>query len=105
MNNSLSSMLKPSSNLIEPLEQRIAPALAGFTSVVAGSALLLQAGTNHAGLATSISGGIPLIYVTQGQALVFTTDLNGNGQVDFNEITGIAAGNGLKMISFVDIHG
>ena len=51
------------------------------------------------------NSGEYLLFVEQGNALVFLTDLNGNGQVDFNEITGISAGNGLKMIAFTDIHG
>ncbi len=46
-----------------------------------------------------------MLYVEKGQAMVFTTDLNANNKVDFNEITGIAAGNGLRMTSFVDING
>lgn len=90
--------------MIEPLEQRIAPALieGNFISIVAGSAQLLTAGQ---GLSTSSLGGSYLLYVEAGQALVFTTDLNNNQQIDYNEITGIAAGDGLKLISFVDIHG
>ncbi|MEA3188587.1 MAG: hypothetical protein QOD99_2417, partial [Chthoniobacter sp.] len=92
--------------MIEPLEQRIAPAgllnESGFTTAVINSTILVTAG--H-GLSTSNTGGSYLLYVEQGQALVFTTDLNHNNQVDFDEITGIAAGDHLRMISFVDIHG
>jgi hypothetical protein len=89
---------------IEPLEQRIAPALAinHLVAAVAGSPLALHAGDM---LSTSSVGGAYLMYVEKGDAIVFTTDLNNNFQVDFNEITGIAAGDGLRLISFVDIHG
>src|SRR5688572_15877571 len=97
------------SAVIEPLEHRIAPAtLTGFIQATHGSAIPLDAnpGTPFAqGISTSGNGGSYLIYVEKGSALVYTTDLNGDGQVDFNEITGIAAGDGLRLISFVDIHG
>src|SRR6185369_4512710 len=56
------------------------------------------------GTATENSGTY-LLYVEQGQCLVFTTDFNNNGSVDFNEITGISAGDGLRLISFVNING
>lgn len=91
--------------LLEVLEPRIAPAgLADidFKAVTVGSSILLRAGE---GLSTSDLGGSYLLYVEKGQALVFTTDLNANNSVDFNEITGIAAGAGLKLTSFVDING
>jgi hypothetical protein len=91
--------------MIEPLEARIAPALlneAGFVSVAAGSKLLLQAGQ---GLSTSDAGGAYLLYVEEGQALVFTSDFNKNDKIDFNEITGIAAGDGLSLLLFSDLHG
>jgi hypothetical protein len=105
MENTRSIHRRPLSTL-EPLEQRIAPAqLTGFRGAVSGSAILLQAGTANAGLSTSDQGGSYLLYVHKGYALVFTTDLNGNNQVDMNEITGIAAGPGLQLTSFVDIHG
>lgn len=94
---------------IEPLEARIAPAaLLDFGTAVHGSPLRLDADpttSTPAGLSTSAQGGAFLLYVEKGSALVFTTDLNNDGQVDFNEITGIAAGDGLSLISFVDIHG
>ena len=93
--------------LLELLEPRIAPAGVAtadwVTATEAGGAFVLEAGQ---GLATaSGGGGAKLLYVEAGQALVFTTDLNGNNLVDMNEITGIAAGNGLRLISFVDING
>ncbi|MGA3171260.1 MAG: hypothetical protein ABSE62_09610 [Chthoniobacteraceae bacterium] len=101
-------------SMIEPLEQRIAPAAAvaltnvlpahpTFVTVTAGGSLLLKAGdvlTTGSG-----GGGIYLMYVEQGQVLVHTTDLNDNGQIDFNEITGLSMGGGARLISFVDIHG
>src|SRR5687768_16522258 len=95
---------QPGRGLIEPLEQRIAPALieSGFVSTVAGSAQLLHAGE---GLATSDVGGSYLVYVNEGQALVFTTNLNNNQQIDYNEITGISAGDGLDISLMVDLHG
>ncbi len=49
--------------------------------------------------------GTYLMFVEQGEAIIFTSDLNNNNQVDPNEITGISAGNGLRLISFVDING
>ncbi|HEX5175461.1 MAG TPA: VCBS repeat-containing protein, partial [Chthoniobacteraceae bacterium] len=94
-----------SGNRIEPLEQRIAPAALPITNTVAavvGSPLVLHAGDV---LSTSATGGAYFMFVEKGDAIVFTTDLNNNFQLDFNEITGIAAGNGLRLISFVDIHG
>jgi hypothetical protein len=62
----------------------------------------------HAGEGLSTLGdkaGSYLLYVEKGNALVFTTDLNNNNRIDTNEVTGIAAGDGLRLISFVDIHG
>ncbi|MDB6154320.1 MAG: repeat-containing protein, partial [Chthoniobacteraceae bacterium] len=56
-------------------------------------------------LSTSEAGGSYLLFIEKGSAVIYTTDLNGNNQVDFNEITGISAGDGLRLISFVDIHG
>ncbi len=99
--------------MIESLESRIAPAAftpgflptssSAYKSVTAGGSLLLKAGqvlTTGSG-----QGGIYLMYVEQGQVLVHTTDLNQNGQLDFNEITGLSVGNGARIVSFVDIHG
>jgi hypothetical protein len=96
-----------SKNSLEPLEARIAPASAIatgiFTSATVGDSVVLHAGE---GLSTSSSNsGTYLLYVEQGQCRVFTTDLNNNGSLDFNEITGIAAGDGLRLISFVNIYG
>jgi hypothetical protein len=96
---------------IEPLEQRIAPAsLTGrFIGASHGTPIRLDADSSTssipAGLSTSESGGAYLLYVEKGSCLVYTTDFNGNNLVDFNEITGISAGAGLQLISFVDIHG
>ncbi len=87
--------------LIEALEPRIAPAgllnESKFTSVAVGGTLLLDAsgapGTFQ-GLTTGSGGGSGsyLLYITSGRALVYTTDLNGNGRLDPGEITGIALG-------------
>jgi hypothetical protein len=92
--------------LLEQLEPRIAPAsLAGtdYEAITVGSPQLLKAGE---GLSTSADGtGSLLLKVEKGQMLVFTTDLNGNNRFDPNEITGIAAGDGLRFTSFVDING
>lgn len=116
----MKSLLSPhldSKSLIEPLEQRIAPAtLLGsqFTTAVGGSDIKLEAAGNHDGLLPGLStstgdpifgGGQYLMYVTKGSAIIHTTDLNHNGRIDFNEITGISAGAGLQMICFTDIHG
>jgi len=105
MNNSRQSSNQQAPQWLEALEQRIAPAAlneSGFSAAPVASSILLTAG--H-GISTADSGGNYLMYVEQGQALVFTTDLNANNKVDFNEITGIAAGDGLKLLSFVDING
>ncbi len=87
--------------LIEALEPRIAPAgllnESKFTSVAVGGTLLLDAsgapGT-YQGLTTGSGGGSGsyLLYLTSGRALVYTTDLNGNGVLDPGEITGISLG-------------
>lgn len=90
---------------IEPLEQRIAPAALAinrFVDATVGSRLELHAGDM---LSTGGAGGAYLLFVEKGSAIIFTTDLNNNNQIDFNEITGISAGDGLRLISFVDIHG
>lgn len=92
-------------SLLEPLEQRIAPAgVSGvdWKPVTFDTPILLTAGQ---GLATSSEGGAYLMYVESGQALVYLTDMNNNGQFDPNEITGIAAGDGLRITSFVNING
>jgi len=92
-------------SMVETLEPRIAPAgLDGvnFQAVTLGTPILLKAGE---GIATAEGGGNYLLYVEKGEALIFTTDLNGNNRFDPNEITGIAAGNGLRLTSFVDING
>ena len=105
-----------SKNSIEILEARIAPASAiatsKFIAAVTGSPIILHAGeTLTTGGKVTIPGvgdvgaGTYLLYVEKGTAMVFTTDFNNNKQVDFNEITGIAAGDGLRMVSFVDING
>ena len=92
--------------LLEQLEPRIAPAsLAGtdYEAITVGSPQLIKAGE---GLSTSADGtGSLLLKVEKGQMLVFTTDLNANNRFDPNEITGIAAGDGLRFTSFVDING
>lgn len=90
---------------LESLEPRIAPAGLGdavFKATPAGTSILLTAGE---GLSTSDGGGAYLLYVEKGSAMVFTTDLNADNRVNFNEITGIAAGDGLRLISFADING
>ncbi|MEQ1861046.1 MAG: VCBS repeat-containing protein, partial [Chthoniobacteraceae bacterium] len=104
---------------IEPLEARIAPAAfipptiiaaendptgSHIKTVTVNTPILLKAGDllTTGGVARS---GSYLLFVEKGQALVFTTDLNNNGAIDFNEITGISAGDGLRLVSFVDIHG
>ena len=91
---------------VEILEQRIAPAgliESGFKTAAVGTPLRLDAGQ---GLSTGgAGGGVYMLYVEKGSALVFTTDFNNNNAIDFNEVTGIAAGDGLRLISFVDIYG
>ena len=105
-----------SRNSIEILEARIAPASAiasaKFIAAITGSPILLHEGqllttageVNIPGVG-NVGSGTYLLYVEKGDALVFTTDFNNNKIVDFNEITGIAAGDGLRMTTFVDIYG
>ncbi len=106
---------------IEILESRIAPAAATLPGLPTIKEAQWLAATNgesfgtgqstfelKAGQGLSTSGnlsGTYLLFVEQGRCIVFTTDLNNNGAVDYNEITGIAAGDGLRLVSFVDIHG
>src|SRR5215217_1546532 len=106
---------------IEILESRIAPAalpLPGLPTIknaVWKSATEGHAtGTGqssfelHAGEGLSTSGdlsGTYLLFVEKGNCIVFATDLNNSHSIEYNEITGIAAGDGLRLISFVDIHG
>ena len=95
---------------LEILEARIAPATVPLTAQwlqathsADGSPIELRAGQ---GLSTGgPNSGDYLLYLAKGNALIFTTDFNNNNLVDFNEITGIAAGEGMRLISFVDIHG
>ncbi len=106
------SRTKTKTSCIEPLEARIAPAAvialpslvdAKWRAATVGSPIELHAGE---GLSTlGDKAGSYLLFVEKGNALVFTTDLNNNNRIDTNEITGIAAGDGLRLISFVDIHG
>ncbi|RYD73225.1 MAG: hypothetical protein EOP84_21885, partial [Verrucomicrobiaceae bacterium] len=91
----------------EVLEARIAPASLVASAVwktgEAGEIFELKAGE---GLSTAgDQAGSYLLYVEKGNALVFTTDFNNNGTLDENEITGIAAGDGLRIILFSDVHG
>lgn len=105
--------------LIEALEPRIAPAgllnESKFTSVAVGGTLLLDAsGTpgTFQGLTTGSGGGSGsyLLYLTSGRALVFTTDINGNGRLDPGEITGISLGKDSRghdpaLLLFSDVNG
>jgi hypothetical protein len=117
MNRTLPPAEQPSL-FVEALEPRIAPAgllnESKFTSVVVGGALLLDATDPNGfqGLSTGFgaNSGAYLLYITAGKALVFTSDINGNGQLDRNEITGIAAGvdaqgHALDLIAFTSING
>src|SRR5688500_13756686 len=95
---------------LEVLEARIAPAAVPLgakwipaSHSAEGTAIPLSAGE---GLSTGgVNSGDYLLYVEKGHAWVFTTDFNNNDVVDYNEITGIAASDGLRLISFVDIRG
>jgi len=96
-------------NSIEILEARIAPATlptdpSAFVKATFGGAIEVHAGQVLSTTGTPNSGSY-LLFVEQGNALVFFTDLNNNKTVDANELTGIAAGDGLRLVSFVDIHG
>jgi hypothetical protein len=101
-------------SFLELLEERIAPAIieGGIATTVAGTPILLGDGVDSQGrqLPRGLGSDGPFaggyyLYVEKGQALVFTTDLNGDNIVDPNEITGIAAGDGLRLLSFVNING
>jgi hypothetical protein len=101
-------------SVLEPLEARIAPATLGVLpkpSDVETEWIPLPLGTPvklFAGQGLSTLGdkkGSYLLFVEQGSAIVFTQDYDGDDTFDANEITGIAAGDGLRLISFVDIHG
>ena len=104
----------PPRHFLEPLEERIAPAImeGGIATTVAGTPILLGDGVDSQGreLPRGLGSDGPYaggyyLYVEKGQALVFTTDLNGDNIVGPDEITGIAAGSGLRLLSFVDING
>ena len=106
------SRIKAYTSSIEPLEARIAPAaVISFPKLIDAKWRAATVGTPielHAGEGLSTLGdkaGSYLLFIEQGNALIFTTDYNNNNVVETNEITGIAAGNGLRLISFVDIHG
>jgi hypothetical protein len=96
--------------IIEALEARIAPAVlppitsAHFVKATIGAPIELHAGDLLTTTGVPNSGSY-LLFVEQGNALVFFTDLNNNKSVDFNELTGISAGDGLRLTSFMDIHG
>jgi hypothetical protein len=101
-------------SFLELLEERIAPAIieGGIATTVAGTPILLGDGVDSQGrqLPRGLGSDGPFaggyyLYVEKGQALVFTTDLNGDNIVNPNEITGIAAGDGLRLLSFVNING
>ena len=102
----MSHPTSPRRAFVEPLEARIAPAgvlTANWKTATFGAPTELFAGD---GLSTGgANSGTYLIYVEKGSAMVFLTDLNNNGEVDYNEVTGIAAGDGLRLTAFVDIHG
>ncbi len=112
------SVLTAAPIFVEALEPRIAPAgllnESKFTSVTLGTPQLLDASggpNDFQGLTTgSGANGAYLLYITSGKALVFTSDLNGNGRFDPGEITGIAAGvdsegRPLNLTLFSDVHG
>ncbi len=118
MNRTSSSLPKRSTILVEALEPRIAPAgllnESKFTSVVVGGSVLLDASggpNDFQGLSTGFGGsGSYLLYLTTGKALVFTSDLNGDGKFEPGEITGIALGvdslgRAPNLILFSDVHG
>lgn len=105
----MKKMSKPMSTL-EILEGRIAPAALPLNVewILASPSQDNSPIPLHAGQGLSTGGNLSgeyLLYVEKGNAWVFTTDLNNNREIDYNEITGIAAGDGLRLISFVDIHG
>ncbi|MEO6567939.1 MAG: hypothetical protein ABIO94_04185, partial [Opitutaceae bacterium] len=104
----MKSIFDRSVSSVEPLEQRIAPAsLIDVKPAVAGTSILLDTDPNTAAPAGLTAGqdGPYLVFLEKGTARIFTQDYNNNGQVDFGEITGVSAGDGLRLISFVDLHG
>ena len=99
-------------NSLEVLETRIAPAAMAaplptdpnaYIKATLGGPVEVKAGQ------VLTSGGFNsnsyFLFVEKGDAFVFFTDLNNNKSADFNEITGISAGDGLRMTIFADIHG
>jgi hypothetical protein len=103
---------------VEALEPRIAPTgllnETKFTTITLGTPQLLDASGgpgSFQGLSTgSGASGQYLLYITSGKALVFTSDIAGNGKYEPGDITGIAAGvdgqgRPLNLILFTDIHG
>ncbi len=118
MNRKTSPVTARPATLIETLEPRIAPAGLNelkFTSVTVGGSILLDAsgGANDfQGLSTAFGAfsGSYLLYLNAGKAVVFTTDLNGDGILDPGEITGIALapdsqGRAPNLTLFSDVHG
>jgi hypothetical protein len=103
---------------VEALEPRIAPAgllnETKFATITLGTPQLLDASGgpgSYQGLSTGPGGsGQYLLYITSGKALVFTSDIAGNGRYEPGDITGIAAGvdgqgHPLNLILFTDVHG
>ena len=119
MNRTPSSLPTPSAILVEALEPRIAPAgllnESKFTSITLGTPIVLDAsgGANDFQGLTTGSGpysGSYLLYLTTGKAIVYTTDLNGDGQFEPNEITGISLGTDslgrpANLILFTNVNG
>ena len=50
-------------------------------------------------------GHTDLVNVTKGNVVAFFTDLNGDGRVDANELTGLALGNKVSVSIGTDVHG
>lgn len=89
---------RPSGLRIEILESRIVPSALNITT--GGTATtLISAGDN------GTTGGMTILVVNSGQALVFVSDLNSNGAYDSGELTGIAVGDGAALEIFDDVNG
>ena len=114
-----SSLPMRSPIFFEALEPRIAPAgllnESKFTSVVVGGTVLLDASggpNDFQGLSTGFgtNSGTYLLYLVTGKALIYTSDLNGDGILEPGEITGISLGvdslgRAPSLILFSDVHG
>jgi len=128
------SMKFRSPSAVEPLESRIAPAVilvgnsaaspnnktyteAPFAAVSSNSNFSSALGSSpnsffltlHAGDSVDLynngKGYTPFITVSKGTLVAFFNDKNSNNEVDANELTGLALGNGVAIKIFGEVNG